>query len=148
MGNRRRVSRAPPTQITEAHFRLLREFGRNTLQKKAKERHREELWRLSCQSGQVSYVLRSDVIEAWKKYVGGLSAHSGIAINGDVDPVYTTLGVTFRGLITSAHTTKTLSLLGRVLRIYAKTFDSREAFMTGAQALCVRVADKIWGKKP
>ena len=139
--------RRPQTQITEAHFRLLREFGRNPLQKKANEGHRKDLWRMACQSAHVIFVPREVVIEAWKKYVGGLSAHSGIAINGDVDPQYTTLGVTFGGLITSAHTTKTVSLLRRVMMIYAKTFDSRESFLVGAESLCRKVADKAWGKK-
>lgn len=137
----------PSTQITEAHFRLLREFGRNPMQKRATDRHRKDLWRMGCQSAQMPYVPRDKVIEAWKKYVGGLSAHSGIAINGDVDPAYTTLGVTFRGLITSAHTTKTVSLLRRVMMIYAKTFDSRATFLAAAESLCGKVADKAWGVK-
>ncbi len=143
-----RSDRPAPTPITGAHFQLLQSFGRSALQRKSRDKDRRKLWALACQSAGLPVIPRDEVIDAWKKYVGGLSEHSSIAINGDIDPNYTTLGVTYRGRITAAHTTKTLSLLRRVIGIFARTFDSREDFLNGAEALSQKTADRIWGKQP
>lgn len=132
------VDEATKRLVTEAHFRLLKEFGRNTLQQRLSDRERAMLWQISCKQAHVPLIPQDVVIEAWKEYVGGVSRRSGIAINGDVDPEYTTVGVTFDNLLTAAHTTKTKSLLVRLLRIWRRAFDSEADFLEAAERLVHR----------
>lgn len=87
------------------------------------------------------------VVAQWKLFVGGVSKRSGIAMNGDIDPFYTTLGVTWDGNIYAAHTTKTSSLLKRVTGIFAKSFKTREAFLNAIEKISKMTADRVFGAK-
>lgn len=124
--------------VTEAHFRLLKEFGRNTLQQKLGDREREMMWALSCRQGNVAVIPQEVVVDAWKDYVGGVSQRSGLAINGDINPEYVTVGVTFDNLLTASHTTRTRPLLDRLLKIWRQGFSSDEEFLEAAQRLTTR----------
>ena len=99
---------------------------------------------MMCQTAHLALVPREEVEEAWKKYVGGQSEHSSIAINGDIDPNFTTLGITYLGKLTSAHTTKTPALLKRVLLIWSKSFTDRIEFLNAAERLCKSIANKTF----
>jgi hypothetical protein len=144
MGKRRRTRPGPPPQISEAHFRLLREYGRNDLPNRISPREQKRLWEMMCQSAGLPIVERERVVEAWKTYIGGQSEHSNIAINGDIDPRFTTLGITYLGKLTAAHTTKTPALLKRVLKIFAKSFSSRAEFLDAAERMCRSVANAVF----
>ena len=145
MGTRRRGPPPPQIQVTEAHFRLLRVFGRNPNAKNMRKKEQDQLWAMMCQGANLPPVDRELTIDAWKRYVSGQSTHSSIAINGDIDPNFTTLGVSYGGAITAAHTTRTSKLLERVIKIWAKSFPSRDAFLNAAQGLCTNIADKVFG---
>lgn len=132
----------PP--VTEAHFRLLKVFGRNPKTKTMKKKEQDQLWLMMCQSAGVPMVEREVTIHVWKDFVKGESKHSSIVINGDIDPNLTTLGVAFKGKISSAHTTKTKSLVGRVIQIWARSFSSRTDFLNAAQELCTQVASRVF----
>lgn len=145
MASRRTTTAPPPTPVTEGHFRLLRVFGRNPNAKNMRSKEQDQLWNMMCQGAGVAPIERELAIEAWRKFVSGQSSHSSLAINGDIDPNFTTIGVSFNGAITAAHTTKTKKLLERVAFIWAKSFPSRNAFLNAAQELCTRIADKTFG---
>ncbi len=121
--------------VTEPHFRLLREFGRNTFQQKLSDREREMMWQLSCRQGGVAVLPQEVVVEAWKEYVGGVSKRSNLAINGDIDPELVTVGVTYDELLTASHTSPMRPLLGRLLQIWRKAFASDEEFLEAAERL-------------
>lgn len=148
MGKNRRRRRAPPQpQITEAHFRLLQAYGRHPLPKRVSKREQRKVWELMCQSANLPHIDREEVVTAWKAFIGGQSEFSSIAINGDIDPNYTTLGVTYGGKLVAAHTTRTLALLRRVLLIFARSYPSRDAFLDAAEDLSKAIADRAF-KKP
>ena len=140
----RRRRRGPPPQISEAHFRLLKEYGRNDLPGRINVQEQRRLWEMMCQSAGLPHADREQVVEAWKTFIGGQSEHSSIAINGDIDPSYTTLGITYLGRLIAAHTTKTPALLGRVMEIFARSFDSRADFLNAAERLCHKVTTKVF----
>lgn len=124
--------------VTEAHFRLLKEFGRNTLQQQLGDREREMMWSLSCRQGGVTVLPHEIVVDAWKDYVGGVSQRSGLAINGDIDPEHVTIGVTYDNLLTASHTARTRPLLSRLLQIWRRSFSTDEEFLLAAQKLTTR----------
>jgi hypothetical protein len=138
---------ANSVRVSQEHFRLLQEFGRNELQRRVSDTQREQMWEFACQSARLPVIQRKVVIEHWKIFIGGISNRSGIAINGDVDPKYTTIGITWENHIYAAHTTKTTSILKRVLEIFAKTFSDRETFLSAAEQLCRQTADRAFKKK-
>jgi len=121
-------------------------FGRNPRAKNMRKKEQDQLWDMMCQGANLPPVDRELTIDAWKQYVSGQSKHSSIAINGDIDPNFTTLGVSYAGTITAAHTTRTKKLLERVTTIWAKGFRSRNDFLNAAQELCTMVADKVYGR--
>ena len=128
--------------IGEPHFRLLRQFGKNPVQKKADEEMREKLWHMCCQGGRVPYVPHGEVITAWKRFIAGESHYSGIAINGDVDPGYVSLAITFERRVVAAHTTKTPALIKRLLKIHSQTFESPEEFLEAMEKVCKRTVNR------
>jgi hypothetical protein len=105
------------------------------------------MWEMACQSAGLPVVPRDAVIGYWKQYIGGQSRHSSIAINGDIDPKYTTLGIAWEGKLTAAHTTRTTSLLERVLIIFAKCFSSRAEFLDAMEKVSNKVSNKIFPEK-
>jgi len=149
MGKRRRKGPPPGVagQISEVHFRLLQTYGKNPLPQKIGKQEQRKLWQMMCEGASVPHVDRELVVDAWKTYISGTSRYSSIAINGDVDPKLTTLGVAYHGKITAAHTIKTPALLKRVMRIFAKGFESRSDFLAAAERLCISIADKVFGEK-
>lgn len=145
MGRRRRSRPPPPpSAITVAHFNLLRAYGRNHLAKKVSKREAEKLWEIACNTAQIAYVPREQVEEEWKRYIAGQSNYSAIAINGDIDPKFVTLGITYVGVHHSSHTLRTMALLKRVLLIWARCFPNRSAFLSAAERLCQNIAKKIF----
>jgi hypothetical protein len=148
MGKRRRKAKAankgPPPAVDERHFRLLRAYGRHELPERISRREQEKLWEMMCQSAGVPFAPREEVEQAWKTYIAGQAEHSSVAINGDINPRYTTLGVAYHGKITAAHTIKTPALLKRVLLIWAKSFGNRTEFLNAAERMCKAVAAQIY----
>lgn len=131
--------------IDSRHFRLLREFGRSELARQLREQRKKpgeptegenQLWAHSIQQSGLESVSLRDVVAAWKDYVEGSSNQSGLVVNGDVDPIYVSVGVTWRGVITAAHTTRTEALIRRLLEIYARSFPTPEAFYLRLLELC------------
>jgi hypothetical protein len=135
----------PQAIVVEGHFRLLREYGRNPLPHRISDREQRELWRMMCQTAGLPHVERERVVEEWKRFIGGQSKQSSIAINGDIDPRYTTLGIAFHGKLSAAHTTKTSKLLERVMKIYARAYPNRDTFLDAAETLCRKIADRVFG---
>jgi|GEM_PF-4855593 len=123
---------------TQRHFALLKNFGRATLQKKLPDKEKELLWGLSCRTGKVAELPLELVVDVWKEFVGGLSKRSGIAVNGEYDPQYTAIGVTYDRMLVAAHTTTTRALLERVLRIWRRTFASDGDFMESVRVIAER----------
>jgi hypothetical protein len=138
--------------VTLEHFRLLQTFGRNPLQKKANDAQREEFWRMICDSApRVEYVPHDQVVTAWREFITANAQESGLAINGDIDPNYVSIGVTYKRKMAAAHTTRTRPLLKRLLQIYMGAFDNRAAFLDQMEELCKEVAntpEKKKGKRP
>lgn len=123
--------------VTEVHFRLLREFGRSRLRQKVDEEQRREMWRLVCQGASVPYIPHERVVEEWKAFISGESEHSSLALNGDIDPGFTTVGFTYRSALVAAHTTRTRALLRRILGIFRKCFGSDDEYLEQARLLAV-----------
>jgi hypothetical protein len=121
--------------VTKAHFDLLKNFGRSAVQQNLADKDKETLWRLSCQTARIVHVPLDTVILVWKDFIGGESSRSSIAINGDIDPNYTTIGVTFDRLLVATHTTTTRALLERVLKIWRRGFSSDEDFMESVRTI-------------
>ncbi len=124
--------------VTEPHLRLLKEFGKNTLTMRISDKDKEVMWDLASRQARVQHLPREVVVEAWKRYVGGVSIRSGLAVNGDIDPEFTTVGVTYDNVLTASHTTKTRSLIEKLLRIWRRSFDSEERFLEAAERLTNR----------
>jgi hypothetical protein len=122
-------------QVTKAHFDLLKNFGRSAVQQNLADKDKDTLWRLSCQTARIAHVPLDTVVLVWKDFIGGESSRSGLAINGDIDPNYTTLGVTFDRLLVATHTTTTRALLERVLKIWRRGFSSDEDFMESVRGI-------------
>lgn len=118
------------------HFKLLQIFGRDGKQKKASPEVRATIWKMMCQGAGIPAIDHSKVVEEWKNYIAGESEHSGIAINGDIDPQFVSIGITYKKKITSAHTTPTASLLRRILGIYARAFPNKEQFLEQMESMC------------
>lgn len=142
MGRRPRRKANP---ITAAHFDLLKQFGRSSMQKKATARMREELWTMCCHGAKLPVVPLEDCKAAWKDYITGESRYSGLAVNGDIDPNYVSVGFTYQRRTTAAHTTRTEALLKRLLKIYRRTFRDHDAFLRRMETLCWEVEGR---KKP
>lgn len=123
--------------ISETHFRLLQSYGRNKLLRRLGEKERLELWRLTCESAGVPHVPRDAVVDRWKAFVSGESRDSSIAVNGDIDPAYVTVGITFREKLVAAHTTRTPALLRRLLRIFRKAHPDEAAYLEAVRELAV-----------
>jgi len=127
-------------KISLEHFRLLRTFGRNELQRKASDSQREEFWRMICQSAPgVHYVPHEQVVSAWKEFITGNSQESGLAINGDIDSNYVSVGVTYHRKMAAAHTTRMKPLLNRLLRIYLQAFQNKAEFLNAMEEICKEV---------
>lgn len=122
-------------KVTKAHFDLLKNFGRSAVQQNLSDKDKETLWRLSCQTARIAYVPLETAVSVWKDFIGGESSRSSLAINGDIDPNYTTLGVTFDRLLVATHTTTTRALLERVLKIWRRGFSSDEDFMESVRSI-------------
>ncbi len=127
---------APAPQITEQHFRVLRQFGRSNFQRQMTATDRDTLWRMACQQARIAPLPLDTVVAEWHRFIQGSSAESGLAMNGDIDPAYVTIGVLHRGLVQAAHTMPTRNLLIEALRIHARTFSDREAFLTDVLRCC------------
>lgn len=122
-------------QVGEGHFRLLRIFGKNVLQKNVSDKERRTMWELACRSAKLAIVPHDDVVEKWRLFVAGESKDSSIAINGDIDPQFVTLGVTYKSKLVAGHTSTTQALLRRLLQIWRRAFDSDEAFLEAVEAV-------------
>jgi hypothetical protein len=130
----------PPTPVQAEHFVLLRQFGRNGYQKQATPEMREKLWEMVCQSSGVPYVDHAKVVHAWKDFITAQSAYSAIALNGEADPAYISIGIAFKKKLVASHTGKMIPILQRILRLYARTFRTREEFMEDVERLCKKIA--------
>lgn len=118
------------------YFRTLKEFGRNGTARRLQGRRREFMWREALRYAGVPYVPFQEVYDSWRVFIEGSSAHSGVALNGDHDPDYVSVGVTYHGVVTAAHTTKTASMLRRLLEIYSWKFGTPEEFYFAVMDLC------------
>ena len=140
---RRKRAHSP---ITEEHFRLLKQYGRNPLSQQISKREAAKLWEMVCETGRVPHVKHDKVVEEWKRYITGQSRYSGIAINADIDPQLTTLAFTHQERLTAGHTTRTDKLLDKLLELFAKCFPSRESFLNSMEKKCLDTAKKTWSK--
>lgn len=138
------VHEKPSLYTTEAHFRLLREYGRNPLAQKISKREQEKLWELLCTTARVQFIPRELVEEEWKRYISGKSEHSGLAINGDIDPEFTTIAFSHHQRLTAGHTTRTTKLLDKILEIFARNHSTKDAFLDAVEFKCKRIADKVF----
>lgn len=134
----------PTSPVTQEHFRLLVEFGRSPVAQDLSRREKKKMWEISCNSARVPFIEKDVVEEEWKKYITGQSRYSGIAVNADIDPQYTTIGIQHNRRLTAAHTTKTKSLLKKMLEIFARGHDSRDSFLSSCEFLCRSIADKVF----
>lgn len=107
---------------------------------------KKKLWEMLCTSARLPVVDHAIVVDEWKKYVGGVSNYSGVALNNDIDPNMTSIGVSFHKKLTASHTTKTTALLDRLIKMYTKCFGSREEFLNQMQARTIKIANKVYGK--
>jgi len=123
-------------QIVSHHFYLLRQFGKNPMQKNADPQTREQLWMMCCQGANVPYVVHAQVVEEWKRFIAANAQYSGLAVNGDVNPQFLSIAVTYKKRMVAAHTTKTESLLKRILQIYSKTFKTPDEFLEKMEVMC------------
>ena len=135
------MAEPPPTGPLAEHFRILHNFGRSKL---VQEKHddltfREEMWRMSCASARLPYVPHADVVAAWKQFIVGHHGDSSLALSGDVDPHFISLGVAFQHKLVAAHTLRTRTLLRQVLSIYARAFPEGNDFLAEVQGLCQEV---------
>ena len=130
----------PPTPVQAEHFLLLRQFGRNQYQKHATPEMREKLWEMVCQSSGVAYVEHTKVVNAWKDFITAQSAYSAIAINGEADPAYVSVGIAFKKKLVASHTGKMGPILQRILKLYARSFRTREEFLEDVERLCKKIA--------
>lgn len=137
---------APPSAIREEHFRLLREYGRSPIVEKMSTKEREVFWATLCNSAMLPPVDHKLVVEEWKRYITGTSNESGVALNNDIDPTMCAIGVSYRKKLTASHTTRTTSLLDRLIALYAKCFPNREAFLDDMQKRTTKIANKFFGK--
>jgi hypothetical protein len=129
--------------VTLEHFRLLRTFGRNEMQRRASDTQRNEFWRMVCQSTPgVPFVPHEEVVAAWKKFITGNAVDSGLALNGDIDPSYVSVGVTYKRKMVAAHTTRMKPLIKRLLSIYSKAFGTRAEFLDAMEALSKEVVEQ------
>ncbi len=124
--------------VTEKHFELLKNFGRAQLQKQLPDKEKEMLWVMSCRTARIAELPLELVVDVWKEFIGGLSKRSGIAINGEYDPQFTAVGVTYDKVLVAAHTTRTPALLERVLRIWRRVFSSDDEFMESVRSIALR----------
>ena len=146
MPGRRRSSEFP--RVTVLHFKLLRTFGRNELQRRATDTQRNEFWRMVCESTpNVEYVPHEVVVSAWKKYITANSEDSGLALNGDVDANYVSVGITYKRKMFAAHTTPVRSLIKRLMSLHMRAFDNRVDFLDAMETLCKEVAEPKDQKK-
>lgn len=141
---RRKKKQRPTSPVTQEHFRLLVQFGRSQIAQDLSTREQEKMWQMSCQTARVPFIDKTTVEEEWKRYITGQSKFSGIAINADVDPNYTTVGIQHNRRLTAAHTTKTKALLKKMLEIFARGHGSRESFLTSVELMCRSIADKTF----
>lgn len=123
------------SQITPKHFSLLQSFGKTEVQKRLSPEDRERLWEMSCQQQRLHAFPLAQVIEAWKEFIEARSSASGIVLSEQPDPDYVGLGISYNGLICAAHTGKIAPLLKRLLKLYANTFASYEAFLAALMKL-------------
>jgi hypothetical protein len=135
-------SRRPKPTILIEHFRLLERFGKSKVQKTVDDKTKEQLWVTVCSTAGVPTIPLADVIEEWKQYISGQSDHSGIVISGSVDPEYTSIGVCYDRKITAAHTTRTITLLTKLLHIFRGTFKNKEAFLAEMEGLCKKISEE------
>lgn len=144
---KRRKRRGPgPADPTNEHFRLLKEYGRHPLPKQLHtRREREALWQALCQSAKVPYIPREEVEEEWKRFVAGSSKHSALAMNADIDPEFTTVGVSHYNRLVASHTTRTKALLERMVQFFARCHPDRSAFLNSMEFLCQKVAQDTFG---
>lgn len=145
------MSGHPPTV---GHFRVLQRFGRSRLAKEIAPRKREELWRLSCQTGQVPYVEYERVVTAWKAMVTGNSQYTRIAVALALDDnEFITVGVCHRAgpgqqwRSVAAHTDRTRTILGNILDRYADGFKTPDEFLANVEKLAKLVLKRKAAKE-
>lgn len=130
------AAKADP-RITQAHFELLRNFGRWKLREKMSEEHERTTWEVACRTARLPVVSREEVVDAWRTFVTGESDRSSLAVNGDVDPNFVSIGVAWDGKLVAAHTTRTRALLRRVLSIFRRVSFSDEEYLEAVRELSV-----------
>tara|TARA_Y100000310_G_C20293033_1_gene628070 strand:- start:62 stop:481 length:420 start_codon:yes stop_codon:yes gene_type:complete len=135
------------TTITGAHLELLRRFGQNRVQRKLTSKKKEELWKLTCQTGGVPYVPYEEVVDEWRRMVTGDSNQTGLAIGATVDPKFATIAVCYREKSIGAHTVKIKALLARLLLLWSSCFETTDEFVSAVHDLTMKVADKKGKKK-
>lgn len=123
-------------RLSREYFRVLQQFGRNDVGRRLKGRAREALWRQALGFARLPYIPLKEVHASWLVFVEGSSSHSGLVVNGDIDPSYVSVGVTYHGVIGEAHTTKITALLKKLLAIYARRFRDPETFYRAVLDLC------------
>jgi len=122
--------------VLPEHLSLLRQFGRSRFQRTLAPAQREEFWRETCKKGQIPHVPLAAVTEAWRRFVAGQSEHSGLALNGEIDPSFVSVGVTYHRRIQAAHTAPARSLLKHLLLLYRQAFKDEELFLLEVLDLC------------
>lgn len=132
--------------VTKMHFELLKNFGRSALQRDLSDKDKETLWKMSCQTAKLVYVPLETTIEVWKEFIGGESTRSHIAISGEIDPNYTTIGVTFDRALVATHTTTSRAILRKVLQIWRRSFGSEDEYMEAVRKLALS-AVRVEAKK-
>jgi len=122
--------------VDQAHFKLLRQFGQSDLQKTSTDDERERRWMMSCDQARLPRVPLANVKKEWVAFVSGSSRYAGLAVNGDIDPRWVSIGILYNGHLFAAHTVKSRVLLKKLLGIHARNFKDREAFLTSVLDLC------------
>jgi hypothetical protein len=114
--------------IRAEHFKLLRTFGRNMKAQQLEDPMKDRLWQLACKTASLPVVPQEEVVKAWRLLVQGESTDSDLAINGDVDPEFTSIAVTYKKRMVASHTTHTDRLLLKLLSIYCRKFNGPAEF--------------------
>lgn len=133
--------------IHNEHFRLLRTFGRNREMDSYTKRDKKKIWTTMCEMARLPVVEHEEVVEAWRTFVSGNSARSSLVADGDIDAEFTTVGVYRDKRIVASSTMKTKFLLMKLLKIYVRSFKTKEEFLEMMSAMCHHQAVKQFGPK-
>ena len=113
-------------QVSEAHFRLFTEFGKNSTAQALPERQKKLVWEATLQQSGLSHVPLDAVRRKYLACLQGKAKHSGVSVTIDADPSLTRIAHSYRTQTVAAHVMPTRDLLSAVLLIWFEGHPSHE----------------------